>query len=927
MKSINIILLLLFFSGCVKPLERSQDLNYQLNTKNDAEYKISLLTILLSLKENKENPKNLAKIYMMISKIYKDMGEYPKSLNTTFKAVSIREKIYGENHPSTIISYHNIGILYTLMNDYPSGLKYLNKALSKTKNLLNKDNSNIAYYYQSLGSIYALIEDYSISLKHFNKALEIYSTIEFSNENSLTIAIIYNNLSKIYESMGNYEEALEYLYKSLAINEKILGKRHPVTATNYNNIGFIYSLQLKYLGTILYLSKALKIRENLLGVNHTSTTSTYNNLGLAYHSIGQQNKALQYLQKSLTIRTDTLGENNPLTALSHNNISLVYYSMNEYEKALKNLKKALITREKILGKEHSKTLTTYYNMAFVYNTMGKYLEAYMYSNKAFKSFLKNKEKSFFILNSKNKEMYIKKYKEQITLPLETSINFLSKLKKNNNKFEIKKIRKTILNNWLNYKGSIFDSENSIATLYTNTNDPALKEKIETLTANQRTLANLYQNIPKDQEKWQENIKAKEEKIAELSNEIAQKSSVFQEEQGLKSIDYKAITKNLKNNELYIDYARAGDYYYVFTLDKEEEIGFIQIDTNSTKKINSLITSFRKDVQSISAKKLKGKDLELLTQSSKEKLAQLYELLIKNPLKNKLKDKNSLIISPDGALRLLPFETLYNKEKKEYLIQNNEVRYIPSGKELVRLYKYAKARVATKNKTVVFANPNFDSNETATYHEQMALTRGTNENIIKPFFKTLYKPLVGTKLEAEAINRTMNNVEVFEWNRANETNLLKVEEPKILHIATHGFFINAPNIPNPMLKSGIILSGANKSARNKEGYGRVTALKLSGLNLKNTDLVVLSACETGVVDINNTDSISGLGKAFIQAGAKDVVMSLWSVDDNATKNLMVSFYEQIKEKPNYALALKKAKLKMIDEDMHPFYWGGFVVLGL
>ncbi|HIP36221.1 MAG TPA: CHAT domain-containing protein [Crocinitomix sp.] len=140
-------------------------------------------------------------------------------------------------------------------------------------------------------------------------------------------------------------------------------------------------------------------------------------------------------------------------------------------------------------------------------------------------------------------------------------------------------------------------------------------------------------------------------------------------------------------------------------------------------------------------------------------------------------------------------------------------------------------------------------------------------------------------------------------------------------------MNAPNVPNPMLKSGIILSGANKSARKQQGYGRVTALKLSGLNLKSTDLVVLSACDTGVVDINNTDSISGLGKAFIQAGAKDVVMSLWSVDDNATKELMVSFYEQIKEKPNYALALKEAKLKMIGEDMHPFYWGGFVVLGL
>ncbi|MCH9739619.1 MAG: CHAT domain-containing protein [Epsilonproteobacteria bacterium] len=303
-------------------------------------------------------------------------------------------------------------------------------------------------------------------------------------------------------------------------------------------------------------------------------------------------------------------------------------------------------------------------------------------------------------------------------------------------------------------------------------------------------------------------------------------------------------------------------------------------------------------------------------------------VIKIPLKEKLKDKTILIISPDGALRLLPFEALYDRETQHYLIESREIRYIPSGKEFVRLHKYAKKRVSTNNRVVVFANPNFDSNESASHHEeQIALTRGTNENIIKPFFKESYSSLLGTEAEAKAIDTIMGSVEIFEGNRANETNLLGVKEPKILHIATHGFFINTPNIPNPMLKSGIVLSGVNHYAKRKQGYGRVTALKLSGLNLRSTDLVVLSACETGVVDVNDTDSISGLGKAFIQAGAKDVVMSLWSVDDNATKELMIDFYRGIKEHSNYARALREAKLKMIDEGRHPFYWGGFVLNGL
>jgi len=193
----------------------------------------------------------------------------------------------------------------------------------------------------------------------------------------------------------------------------------------------------------------------------------------------------------------------------------------------------------------------------------------------------------------------------------------------------------------------------------------------------------------------------------------------------------------------------------------------------------------------------------------------------------------------------------------------------------------------------------------------------------------FAPLPGTKAEAKAIKEILNKKTLLEYqdNRATESTLMKVKEPNILHIATHGFFINDNTIPNPMLKSGIALAGANTSAIKGKSDGIVTALKLSGLDLKGTDLVVLSACQTGVVDINSTDSVSGLSKAFIQAGAKDIVMSLWSVDDRATKELMTSFYQEMKENKNYAKALKAAKLKMIKEGKHPFYWGAFVVSGL
>ena len=330
-------------------------------------------------------------------------------------------------------------------------------------------------------------------------------------------------------------------------------------------------------------------------------------------------------------------------------------------------------------------------------------------------------------------------------------------------------------------------------------------------------------------------------------------------------------------------------------------------------------------------------LKQLTNSSKEKLSSLYTLVISTPLKGLIESKKSLILSPDGALKLLPFEALYDKSTSKYFIEEKNIRYIPSGKELVRLYRYGQTKSTnTSKQAVIFDNPNFDSKDIATSKnkeevEVVAITPNTSKvNIIKSLFKMRFAPLPGTKAEAQNIRETLKettNIQEYKEEEANEANLLKVKQPNILHIATHGFFINDNSIPNPMLKSGIALSGANASAIKGKSDGIVTALKLSGLQLKGTDLVVLSACKTGVVDINSTDSVSGLSKAFIQAGAKDIVMSLWSVNDQATKELMSSFYMQIQIQSNYSKALKEAKLDMINQDMHPFYWAGFILSGL
>lgn len=243
-------------------------------------------------------------------------------------------------------------------------------------------------------------------------------------------------------------------------------------------------------------------------------------------------------------------------------------------------------------------------------------------------------------------------------------------------------------------------------------------------------------------------------------------------------------------------------------------------------------------------------------ASKKILSKLYALLINKPLQQELANKNSLIISPDGALRLLPFEALYNQDKKQYVIQQKDMRYIASGKEWLRLFQHHQKSIETSNAepsnhyVVLFANPDFDADLTKKTPEpkkyaknsarksQQTLALANNHRGALPVDNSNDKSgacslsvqkqqaLPYTAFEAEAIIdrlQTRYARSYYAEKSATGANLLTIKQPTILHIATHGFFNNKPNCINPMLKSGLLMAGLNHSLDNDETEGIVSAL--------------------------------------------------------------------------------------------------------
>jgi CHAT domain-containing protein len=302
-----------------------------------------------------------------------------------------------------------------------------------------------------------------------------------------------------------------------------------------------------------------------------------------------------------------------------------------------------------------------------------------------------------------------------------------------------------------------------------------------------------------------------------------------------------------------------------------------------------------------------------------------------PVRQLVGTANHLLIAPDGQLNLVSFAALVD-EKNRYLVENYLITYLTSGRDLLRLQSTA----PKANPPLIVADPVFD--KPGSNPVQIASAdRGNPRSIDLATLK--FGTLPATAIEGETIAKLLPNSRLFTQTQATETVVKTSNNPRILHLATHGFFLKpAPttqakdgsrNLPNenPLLRSGLAFSGFNMRQGGGDD-GVLTALEITGMDLRGTQLVVLSACETGLGDVQSGEGVYGLRRAFTLAGAQSQVMSLWRVDDNATKDLMVNYYQRLSKGEGRGEALRQAQLAMLRSPnyAHPKYWSGMIPAG-
>jgi CHAT domain-containing protein len=310
-------------------------------------------------------------------------------------------------------------------------------------------------------------------------------------------------------------------------------------------------------------------------------------------------------------------------------------------------------------------------------------------------------------------------------------------------------------------------------------------------------------------------------------------------------------------------------------------------------------------------------------------ARVVDERVMQPLRASFGDATRLLISPDGQLNLLPFEALVD-ERGSYLIERYAVSYLTSGRDLLRMQPMC----PNLHKPVIFANPAFGEpsrtnggqpglRPTAASATNRGATTGNDLSAV------YFAPLAATAAEAHAIKALFPDALLFMGTHATKAALQHVDAPRMLHIASHGFFLRDEHndVQNPLLRSGLALAGANLT-RDSHEDGILTALESSGLNLWGTKLVTLSACDTGIGEVRNGEGVYGLRRAFVLAGAETVVMSLWPVSDYIARETMVAYYTRLQGGLGRGDALRQAKLAMLKQKdrQHPFYWASFIQSG-
>ncbi len=836
------------------------------------------------------------------------------------RVIAIQTKTLGEYHPDLAYALGKLGTMYEIVGRYAEAESYLQRSLAIRE--------------QKLGVDSALVTD---NLSH---------------------------LGALYENMGLFAKAEQQYRRALKISEAKLSHDDRQVTYALNVLGEIQVRAKQFSQAEEVLLRSLKIGETKLGAEHINVARTLNDLGTLYRAQGENDQAQPYFERSLKILLGKLGPKDPRVAEARNELGNLLIARRQFDAAERHFKQSLTAMEADLGDDHIHVADCLHGLAVIHAST-KHIEAAADDfDRARKITRQYVARVLPMLSDRDQLVFLgSKDEERFHAALSLSWGHPTDA-----------LLAERCAGWLaNGKSVAQESLSQAAGSEHDVNNPKLKELVVNLNATRAHLARLTTTVPEAGKASEQRLEMN--RLGDAERELAKQLN----REGGKAapadwVSIGEIRHRLPPDALLIDFIRFEpfDFSAPQAVDRTPSPRYAAwitpaagdarvVDLGDATKIDTAVAKFQAAFAPCQSVDKDQNPLQTLGEPAAEKqlratLAELGQLILE-PLKPHLQDKSEVVLSPDAALWLVPWAALPVGD--QYALENWNIRYVTSARDLV-----ADVGKHSDHPPRIFANPDFNLPVgdvpqvlASVYGRPLAnpvaaAERGAllaDDELHSRSSSTLGAAalLPGTAQEAAAITpnlKTFANAEpkLYADKAALEGVFKHLAAPRVLVVATHGFFLpdqkhdRASATENPLLRCGLLLASCNDRGNLPKNSllddGILTGQEIVGTDLRGTELVVLSACETGLGEVNRGQGVAGLRQAFQLAGAHAVVSTLWRIPDQATAQLMNDFFANLAAGQSKSAALRNAQLARIKARRekygaaHPLFWAAFTLTG-
>ncbi len=883
-----------------------------------------------ALYENKENYKNLssftyylldtdappivqARNYNTAGELLFATGHYESAEKSLLAAYKIYTKQNILNSTEAILTISNLGLLYQTIGKYGLAETFTKKALNaRGKN--NDDTTGYAASLNNLGVLYKIEGKYTESENYLNKsAAFLKKTVGVNN---IQYAIVLNNLSMTYQIVNKLKKAEKTLETALAIAKVYSKKESPTYSRLKINLALLYQSQGKYKESESIYKEVIKQRGQRLGKKHPDYATLLRAMASLYMKMGKYSEVEPLLSQAQKIYSDKFGTQNPIYAKTIYEEAVYYQAIGKFSQAKNLLTQALYIQQKTLAKHHPDIANTLEHIAINYWAENNPQEALSFYQKSLNEYIFQINTYFEAMSEGEKTKFWNEIQTKFILFYNFAAQYYS---------EIPQLASILYNYHIQTKALLLNSSRKVKERILKSNNTELIAKYNKWQDLKNYTAKLFALSNEELAERKINLDSIIELTENLERELTAASNDFKIASDKKKISSLDIKKKLDNNDVAVEIIRTNKYknykktdsvfYIALILTKDKKNAEMVVMNNGNLMESDYIDQYHKAI-------MNGKNMGKFYSYFWEK--------INNKIPSYI---NNVFLSIDGIYNEININTILLPDNK-YIIDKFHVYNLTNTKDVLTLKNNLKTHINLEGKTAVLVGfPDYLLN--------------------LPKDIGIIPPLPGTKQEVDNIQKLLLSkhwkIKMLMGKNANETNIKKVDNPFVLHIATHGYFLEKNNeeaenarsfgieparaIENPLLRSGLLFAGADKTVlelNDKDNTsiddGILNAYEASVLNLDKTQLVVLSACQTGLGDIKTGEGVYGLQRSFQIAGAKTIITSLWKVSDKGTRDLMSNFYKNWLHSGDEFDAFRKAQLYIKKKYKYPYYWGAFELVG-